>query len=95
MKVLVDDSAKVYLEKNSKNEVTVLVKGCSAWGPSEPQPLVLMGEPQEDIDDYDVYEDNGIKVNVRVDVQAKDDELKISYKKLFFSGNLVVEGIEY
>lgn len=94
MRIIVEDSAKKYLEKSNETEISILLSGCSAWGPAEPQPLVVMGKPLDDIDDYDVYEDNGIKVYVRVDVIAKDDEIKILYKKILFTGSLIAQGIE-
>lgn len=52
-----------------------------------------MGRPLDDMDDYDLYEDNGIKVYVRVDIMSAYNALKISYKKLLFSGALLVEGV--
>lgn len=54
-----------------------------------------MGKPEEEVDDFDLYEEKGIKVYVRCDVQTKNDEITISYKKILFKGKLVVQGIDY
>lgn len=51
-----------------------------------------MGKPSE-IDDYDLYQVDGIDVYVRCDVQAKNDELTIKYSKLFWNEKLIVEGM--
>ena len=95
MKINLDDKAAKYIKKEGFDDVYVYVKGCSSWGTGEPQPLVLMGKPGEDIDDYDVHPTNGINVYVRVDVQAGDDGIKIKHSKFLFKDSLIVEGIAY
>lgn len=54
-----------------------------------------MGKPSDELDDYDIIEDNGINVYVRVDVQSGDEGLNISTAKLLFKENLIVDGIVY
>lgn len=92
MKIIIDPKAKKFI--NSKNEVsiTVWVEGCSSWGVGEPQPSVKMGKPSE-IDDYDLYQVDGIDAYVRCDIEAKNDEVKIKYSKLLWNEKLIVEGI--
>lgn len=51
-----------------------------------------MGKP-EDVDDYDKYDVDDIKVYVKSDVKAKEDSLKIKYSKMLWVEKLVVEGI--
>lgn len=53
-----------------------------------------MGKPA-DLDDYDKYVVDGIDAYVRVDTQAKNDELKIKYSKILFSEKLTVEGMQF
>lgn len=60
----------------------------------EPQPSVKMGKP-EDIQEYDEYDINGIKVFVKSDVQAKNDELKVRHSKVLWSEKLIVEGMAF
>lgn len=52
-----------------------------------------MGKPEVDMDDFDRYDSEGIEVYVRVDVQAKNDELNIKLSKLLWNEKLVVEGM--
>ena len=54
-----------------------------------------MGKPEEDLDDFDKLDSEGIEVYVRVDVQAKNDELKVKYSKLLWNEKLVVEGMMF
>lgn len=51
-----------------------------------------MGKPSE-IDDYDLYQVDGIDAYVRCDIEAKNDEVKIKYSKLLWNEKLIVEGI--
>ncbi|MBC8590949.1 hypothetical protein H8689_07465 [Lachnospiraceae bacterium NSJ-29] len=60
----------------------------------EPQPSVKMGKP-EDIQEYDEYDINGIKVFVKSDVQAKNNELKVRHSKVLWSEKLIVEGMAF
>lgn len=55
-----------------------------------------MGKPDEsELDDYDRYDSEGIEVYVRVDVQAKNDELNVKHSKLLWNEKLVVEGMMF
>lgn len=95
MKINLDNKTADFIKKSGHEDVNVFVKGCSAWGTSEPQPLVLMGKPTDEPDKFTVTTVNGINVYVRNDVQSGDAGITIKYSKFLFKESLVVEGIEY
>ena len=94
MKVTLDPKALKFIKSKNENSVETWLEGCSSWGPSEPQPSVKMGKP-EDLEEYDKYEVEGIDVYVRIDVITKNDELKINYSKLLWNEKLTVEGMSF
>ena len=94
MKVLLDPKALKLIKSKGENSVEAWLEGCSSWGPSEPQPSVKMGRP-EDLEEYDKYEVDGIDIYVRADVITKNDELKINYSKLLWNEKLTVEGMSF
>lgn len=55
-----------------------------------------MGKPKEDeASDYDIVNQDGINIWVRVDTQVGDDGLKIKYSKFLFKESIIVSGIVY
>ena len=94
MIVRLEAKALKFIKSKNENSVSAWLEGCSSWGPSEPQPSVKMGKP-EDLEEYDKYEVDGIDVYVRVDVVTKNDELKIKYSKLLWNEKLTVEGMAF
>lgn len=95
MDIKIDDKAVKLIKKQNFEDVHVYVEGCSGWGPSEPQPLVLMGQPKQDIESFEVHKVDGINVYVRHDVQAGRDGIQIKYSKFLFKENIIVDGIIY
>lgn len=96
MNIQIDPKAVSFLKKHKMNDIHVFVNGCSSWGTGEPQPLVLMGKPKEDeASDYDIVNQDGINIWVRVDTQVGDDGLKIKYSKFLFKESIIVSGIVY
>lgn len=51
-----------------------------------------MGKP-EDLNAYDVYKAGNIDVYVHLNVEAKDDEIRVKYTKVLWTERLSVEGI--
>lgn len=95
MNIKIDDKAVKFIKKQNFDDVHVFVQGCSSWGASEPQPLVLMGKPKQDIENFKVYEVDGINVYVGNDVQTGSDGIEIKYSKFLFKENIIVDGIVY
>lgn len=93
MKVILDPKAVKFIKSKGSDAITLWLEGCSSWGVGEPQPSVRMGKPEEDLDDFDRYDSEGIEVYVRVDVQAKNDELNVKHSKLLWNEKLIVEGM--
>lgn len=54
-----------------------------------------MGQPKQDIENFEVHKVNGINVYVRNDVQAGRDGIQIKYSKFLFKENIIVDGIIY
>ena len=55
-----------------------------------------MGKPEEEeLDDFDLYEVDGINAYVDVGVNAKNDELLVKHAKVLFKEKLVVEGMAF
>lgn len=53
-----------------------------------------MGKP-ENMDQYDEHNIDGIKIFVKSDVIAKDDELRVKHSKVLWSEKLVIEGMMF
>lgn len=51
-----------------------------------------MGKPEDSMD-YKEYDIEGIKVFVKSDVQARDNQLRVKHSKILWSEKLVVEGM--
>lgn len=94
MRVILDPKAVKFIKSKGEDSISLWLEGCSSWGVGEPQPSVKMGKP-EDIQEYDEYDINGIKVFVKSDVQAKNDELKVRHSKVLWSEKLIVEGMAF
>ena len=94
MKVILEDKVFDYLKKKNSNEITVDIEGCASWG-VEPNPSVTLGKPKENIDDFDLYEVNGVNVYVTVAANTKAGELTVAYRKILFSEKLIVEGLAF
>ncbi len=55
-----------------------------------------MGKPEEsELDDFDLYEVDGIHAYVDVGVLTKDDELIVKHAKILFKEKLIVEGMAF
>ncbi|NLC04058.1 MAG: hypothetical protein GX787_07270 [Tissierellia bacterium] len=55
-----------------------------------------MGKPEDDvIEDFDLYQVDGINAYVDVGVLTKNDELIIKHAKVLFKERLVVEGMAF
>lgn len=54
-----------------------------------------MGKPKQDIENFTVYEVDGINVYVGNDVQTGSDGIEIKYSKFLFKENIIVDGIIY
>lgn len=92
MEILIDKKAKNFIKSKGEKAIEVWLEGCSSWGPSEPQPSVRMGKP-ENIEEFNRYKVDDIDVYVKSDVVAKDDKLKIKYTKILWKERLTVEGM--
>ena len=95
MKINLNDQAAQFIKKAGREDINVFVKGCSSWGGSEPQPLVIMGKPSGDLAEYTMTPVNGINDYVRNDVQSGDDGITVKASKFLFKETLIVEGIVY
>lgn len=96
MKVIIEPKAKKYIESKGEDTVRLWLDGCGSWGPSEPKPSVEMGKPEEsELDDFDLYEVDGIHAYVDVGVLTKDDELIVKHAKILFKEKLIVEGMAF
>ena len=92
MEILIDKKAKNFIKSKGEKAIEVWLEGCASWGPSEPQPSVRMGKP-ENIEEFNLHKVDDIDVYVKSDVIAKDDELKIKYTKILWKERLTVEGM--
>lgn len=96
MKVTIEEKAKKYIKEQGADSIKLWLDGCGSWGPSEPKPSVEMGKPEEEeLDDFDLYEVDGLKAYVDVAVNAKNDELVVKHAKVLFKEKLVVEGMVF
>lgn len=94
MQIIIQDKAAKFIKSKGHDSIELWLEGCSSWGVGEPQPSVKMGAPTN-LEDYDKYETDGINVYVSVDVNAKNDELKVNYSKILWSEKLTVEGMAF
>lgn len=92
MKIEIQDKVFKFLEKKGENALNIKVKGCSAWGIGEPQPVVELGKPKDE--NFTLYNENNIDVYVENSVKAKDDTIKLKISKILFKEILVVENLE-
>lgn len=92
MKVILDSKAIKFIKSKGEDTITLWLEGCSSWGVGEPQPSVKMGKPEDSMD-YKEYDIEGIKVFVKSDVQARDNQLRVKHSKILWSEKLVVEGM--
>jgi hypothetical protein len=56
-------------------------------------PLVSAGEPEE-VESYNRFEENGIKVFVHRDVDAVDGVLRFKLRRFLFLKEIEVEGVK-
>lgn len=56
---------------------------------------MTLGKPKENIDDFDLYEVNGVNVYVTVAANTKAGELTVAYRKILFSEKVIVEGLAF
>ena len=96
MKVIIEPKAKKYIKSKGEDSIKLWLDGCGSWGPSEPSPSVEVGKPEDDvIEDFDLYEVDGINAYVDVGVLTKNDELIVKHAKVLFKERLVVEGMAF
>ncbi len=55
--------------------------------------MLLESPLDKNIDDYDLYTASGINVYVDCRIIAKNDTIKIEYKKILFAEKYVVSGV--
>lgn len=94
MKVIIEDKAAKFIKSKGHDSIELWLEGCASWGVGEPQPSVKMGTPSE-LEDYNKYDAGGIDVYVNVDVNAKNDELKVKYSKILWNEKLTVDGMAF
>lgn len=92
MEIIIDEKAKKFIEKKGESSIMAWLDGCSSWGPSEPQPSVEVGKP-EDEEEYDKYSVSDIDVYVKKDVEAKNNKLNIKHSKILWNERIFVEGM--
>lgn len=92
MKVKMDKKAEKFIKSKGEQAIEVWLEGCSSWGPSEPQPSVRMGKP-ENVEEFNLYKVEDIDVYVKSNVIAKDDELRVKYTKILWNERLIVDGM--
>ena len=92
MKVKVDEKAKVKILQENVKSVHCFLHVCYSWAGQSVQPTVLVGSPNQ-LDRFDVYEDNGITVYVQKDLEIPSDTLLITTSAFLWFERLVVVGM--
>lgn len=92
MKVKVDEKAKVKILQENVKSVHCFLHVCYSWAGQSVQPTVLVGSPNQ-LDRFDIYEDNGITVYVQKDLDIASDELLITTATFLWFERLAVKGM--
>lgn len=92
MKVKVDEKAKAKVLEANVKSVHCFLHVCYSWAGQSVQPTVLVGSPNQ-LDRFDVYEDNGITVYVQKDLEIPSDTLLITTSAFLWFERLVVVGM--
>ena len=92
MKVKVDEKAKAKVLETNVKSVHCFLHVCYSWAGQSVQPTVLVGSPNQ-LDRFDVYEDNGITVYVQKDLEIPSDTLLITTSAFLWFERLVVVGM--
>lgn len=96
MKVKFTEDALNFLRDKNASEITIdLVNSKQCCGSGLPSSDTYLGAPKNSTRDYDVLNQDDIKINIDKSLKFKDDICSINLVKLVFTKSLVANFLDY